>query len=363
MFLKFRLLFPLLVLLSSVQASEADELLLEGGSQNGSSGVAGSFQGPFGGGVVSFVELPPGRTENNTALKLEFYHSTISGDWGVIYIKEFNSILDLSDYQQLEFSFYSEGNDSIRSVAVQLYFGTQENSWIIKDAPLLSAGFNQWKTIQVPLSEANFERNAAFNESNVFDLTQVQGIGFLVLNNLDASPDPSSEQPVYLDDVKVTTVTQTLSVDTDIVKFGNLEPKPDKYRFESDPLTVSYSASSSEPWEIRIYTSNDNGILGLVDENNNNIPIKVDPGADNDADNDLDWSGDPNDPEKGPEFLFVLNDDTRDDSGNPFYTKIASSANENPPFGSVRFNFAIDASGVPVGTYSANMTVELFIED
>ena len=62
-------------------------------------------------------------------------------------------------------------------------------------------------------------------------------------------------------------------------------------------------------------------------------------------------------------FLFVLDNSATDELGNPFYTKIASSNNENPLSGSVQFNFAIDASGVPIGTYSTNITVELFIEE
>ena len=293
--LKFRLFFSFLVSLSYCQISVANELVLEDYSQeNGSSGVAGNFE-TIGTGTITFEASPPDRPEN-AALKLESYQS----DWGILHIKDFNSTLDISSYQQLEFSFYSEGNDSARSVAIQLRFkpGTTpypggqlptDNIWSIKEKPFLSEGFDGWKTVSIPLSESNFARETLYNESNVYDLAQLEGIGVLILNN-DAG---GAGAPVYVDDIKVVSVSSTLSLNVETIEFGTLEPSLDEYRFESAPATVNYAASVSNPWEIRIYTSNDNDVSGLVN-GSNNIPIKIDIGADDDALNDLDWSGDEN---------------------------------------------------------------------
>jgi hypothetical protein len=63
----------------------------------------------------------------------------------------------------------------------------------------------QWKTIHVPLIQANFAREVLYNESNNFDLTQLKGFSVLVLNG--AATDDATEGAVYIDDIKVVTVT------------------------------------------------------------------------------------------------------------------------------------------------------------
>jgi hypothetical protein len=379
---KFRFLPIFLVCVSHFQTSDAVPLILEDyTNEDGSSGVPGSFSGPYGGGGAIFDESPPGRPEGNKALRFELYHSADSGDWGIVHIKNFdqntNNAIDISDYQELEFSFYSEGNDSIRSISVQLHFtpGTTpypdedgipfnlrgkapvENVWSIKEKPFLSEAFEEWRTINVILSDTYFGRETIYNASNLFDLANLEKISVVVLNNTGA--DPAADQPVYVDDIRVNSLSPNLHLDKTTVSFGSLIPRPDDYRFESESLSVDYFASTSTPWEIRIYTSNDNDLSGLVN-GSYNIPLKLDVGAEGDASNELDWSGGE---ATDPKFLFVLDDNTEDAFGDPFFTKIASSANEDSPSGNIEFNFAIDASGAAVGTYSTDIFVELYIYD
>ena len=79
--------------------------------------VPGSFAGPFGTGSIE-IELSPPDRPGNQALKLMDYHSNLDGSWGIIHIKEFDVDQDISGFQLLQFSFYSEGDDSTPTVAI-----------------------------------------------------------------------------------------------------------------------------------------------------------------------------------------------------------------------------------------------------
>lgn len=363
-------------------AAQANDLLLEDYSEPSNPDVVpGTFDGPFGSstGDAQFDPSPPERGSNR-AIRFQGYDND-QNPWGVIHIKNFVGYQDVSSYHELEFSFYSPGNTSTRTISIQLRFGpgSGDNSskWNLRSPyqPLLSSASGSWQTVTIPLNEAFF-----FKESGgAFDLTKLNGFGILVLNNDSSEPsNPASLPFVYADDVKIrqsSPVSPYLNVSPTMIDFGNLDLNAG-FRFVSGNVELDYLASATGPWEIRVYTSNPADVLGLirVDENGNpildadgvpenNIILKVDPGADSNKDDDLAWFGDGANAD--PEFLFVL-DDTTPDSSNPgeiFYTKVASSLNGNPAAADAYpVRFAIDATGSVSGVYSSEVTFELCIE-
>ena len=365
-------------------AAQANDLLLEDYSEPSNPEVVpGNFEGPYGTGSVQFVDSPPGRGANR-AIAFKEYDKVPEPDqniWGIIHIKNFVDYLDVSSFGELEFSFYSPGNTSTRTISIQLRFGPgtgdNQSQWNLKEAyqRLLSSASGSWQTVTIPLNEAYFFREAG----GAFDLTELKGFGILVLNNDSPEPsNPASLPFVYADDVKIlqsSPVSPYLNVSPTTIDFGNLDLNTG-FRFVSGNVELDYLASATGPWEIRVYTANPADVLGLirVDEDGNsildadgvpenNIILKVDPGADSNKDDDLAWFGDGANAD--PEFLFVL-DDTTPDSSNPgeiFYTKVASSLNENPAAADAYpVRFAIDVTGSVSGVYSSEVTFELCIE-
>ncbi len=385
---------------------EANELLLVDYSTEGSLAVSGSFLGPFGASrivfeedltqVFDFVNDPEDAT--NSVGKFDNYHvpDQLNSDgittesWGVIHNKTFSETQNVSSYQGLEFSFYSEKDDSERTVSIQLRFNSDSgtSAWNIKIPPPLSNGFEDWVTFTVPLSEAAFNREEG---SGTFNLNQLEGIGVLVLNN--SASNNTAEEPVYVDDVKLvsSTLPSLLIVSPAAEQNGAVNVKFNdgnelftgngagtyKSRYVSDTVTLSYLAPYG-PWSIRIYTTRDDGLEGLIDETVTNasdfsftellaikkIPLKFTTAPTSgvnafDIGDDVDWSGGDD-----AKFSFVIKEGGEDPDNDPFYFTLASPANENSPADTnLEFRFGVDVLGAAANVdYSAEVTIELYIE-
>ena len=113
-FFFFAFLFPA----SFVRLTQANELLLADYSVNNSQAVSGTFQ-TFGTGTALIGAFPSGFDEISS-LKLQNYDA--NSGWGIVHIKNFDEVQNINGYQSLEFSFYSEGNDTLRTVSIQLRF-------------------------------------------------------------------------------------------------------------------------------------------------------------------------------------------------------------------------------------------------
>ena len=174
--------------------------------------------------------------------------------------------------------------------------------------------------------------------------------------------------------------------------FGTISPGndpgvgPNKTRFETPIVNVSYFVANAGSWELRIYTENGDttpGDSGLVDGAGNNINIRfgivteVDPP--NLSDN-VDWEGVRNtnyNPENlesdtnlfyttEPRFFSILDKFTPLNAKTPvqgqyFYYKLASSEGENSAFDALKFKIAADIAGAAIGSYTGAVVVDLYI--
>lgn len=357
--------------------------------------TSSSFLGPFGASLIEFeadptqvfdVVVDPENTNNNVG-KFDNYHvedqtegNNVIRSWGVISILNFDSVKNVKDYKNLEFSFYSEGDDPIRTMSIQLRFESPDdrNSWTLKQSyqPSLSEAHNKWKTFSIALNEAFFNKESSV-ESDIFDLEKLTGVSVLILNN--DSMDINNEKPVYIDNIKATTegpvVSSYLKVNRSSVDFGNLTASASNFRFSSDIIELDYLASNTSNWEIRAYTSNPADTLGLVQINEDGSPIlneegvptnkillKINPGGTDNEDDDSNWYG------ENASFSFVGNISPNATAENSTYARVVFPFNNegepiNPSAGVFPVKLAIDIAGVVAGKYSTTVTFELHIAD
>ena len=352
--------------------------------------------------VFNVINDPTNSSSNIKVGKFDNYHvedQTESGvtynSWGILSLLQFSdsatpyleylfkddyAIIDVSNYQQLEFSFYCEDADSDRSIGILLQFFGESTSnttppiyeWTLIPSmqPLLKSSSGGWLSVAIPLNKAFFAKSSS---DAVFDLTRLRGVGALILNNSSAVPAGNNPlKPVYLKNIEITNgdvSSPYLSIDKTTVGFGNLSATASNFRFSSEIVNLDYFVPGySMNWELRAYTSNPADTLGLiqVDVNNNpilnangvpvsNIPLKINPGAmaeDGDEDDDANWYGD------SASFSYVGN--------YPGYARIAfpftdqGEAN-NPNADIFPVKFAIDIAGAAAGNYASEVTFELYI--
>ena len=152
-----------------------------------------------------------------------------------------------------------------------------------------------------------------------------------------------------------------------VIDFGgqSLAPTAENSRYLSNEVTIDYFAANG-PWQIRVYTTNANNVQGLVSTtqgSTSTITFKITPedrqGEFGEVSNDDHWSGS----DEVLRFFTVLDDDTKSESGDPFYAIAASSANENPSKDSdFKVKFGIDVAGAAIGqTHEAIVTFDLAI--
>lgn len=199
------------------------------------------------------------------------------------------------------------------------------------------------------------------------DLGNITQVTFVVVPIGSTPPD----QVTYLiDNIELNTIgtEAAISISTDSVSFGNsLIASASDHRFSSDVVTVDYAAPIGSAWEIRLYTTRNDELEGLVAVDNTSvptIPLKFDVDADDDPEDDIVF-GFPGSPPEELRFFFVLDDGTEDAQGSPFFSKLASSSGGDPSSNSNKLvNFAIDAAGAIANTaYSTEVTFELYIAD
>lgn len=179
----------------------------------------GAYLGPYGGGSAVVTSLPAAEPANAT-LKFDNYGS----NWGVIQIKTFTAS-DVSEYTSLEFSFLSESDDRTRTVQIQLGFentiSDSENTWNWVAPPTLSAGYNEWTQVSIPLDATHFTRAVAYAEGNDFDLTRLNRIAVVLLNNGAAA---GTENPVYVDNIKlVKTIESPCAINTSVKALAGID--------------------------------------------------------------------------------------------------------------------------------------------
>lgn len=191
--------------------------------------------------------------------------------------------------------------------------------------------------------------------------------------------------------------TSSISIVEENIDFGGtLIPEDGNSRHLSGAITIDYFAANG-PWEIRVYTENQNGVTGLLSTNSASvIPLKfategrngefqaLVPVFDNDGNiltnsdgtnqeeivdlditDDLQWAGILPNGEINEDYLAffrVLDKGTTDANEDPFYSIAASSKNENPN-GDDEFQvkFGIDISGAESETHTAEVIFELAI--
>lgn len=124
--------------------------------------------------------------------------------FGLIEIYQLHNQLNIEDYQELVFDFLSYGQDSTRTIEIQLRFENKENAgadnfWNWKQPPTLSSGYGNWTKISIALNPENFERSSRWQQGSEFNLDQLKGLAVLILSN--SSSEPSSE--IYVDNIRV----------------------------------------------------------------------------------------------------------------------------------------------------------------
>ena len=209
--------------------------------------------------------------------------------------------------------------------------------------------------------------NEKGGESFSLDLDEITKVIFVVIPNGSTPPDRVT---YYIDTIELNEVdiSVSLSISEDAINFGGpLVASVSNHRFSSDVLTVDYATPIGSTWEIRLYTTRDDGIEGLVatsGTSTSTIPLKFDPDADDDPEDDSAF-GFPGSSPEDLRFFFVLDDGTEDAQGLPFFSKLASSSGGDPSSNDSKLvNFAIDASGAIANTtYSTEVTFELYVAE
>jgi hypothetical protein len=226
-----------------------------------------------------------------------------------------------------------------------------------------------------------------FNAGDNFmlDLDDIVKVN-LVVNHGGSTPPDRVTYTIDEIGLRLIDVQPTLVIDVGDIDFnGPISADASDFRFSSDTFSVNYATPIGSDWEIRVYTSNPANALGLIGVNSNNEPIldengqpesrillKVDPGADNDEDNDVQWSGlknpdfDPDqeeDKDSNPRFITESSFLVVRDIVNTAYTLIASSSDGSEPVDDYPVNFAIEAAGAVQGKYATEVTFELYIAD
>jgi len=167
--------------------------------------------------------------------------------------------------------------------------------------------------------------------------------------------------------------TATVSVSADVVgggasqitvspatiDFGMLSPSAGDHRFKTSALTGEFFAATA-PWRITVYTTNDNGVVGMVSPGGADIMPQfkfnqANFGSD-DEDNDENWASAINATFKG---IFDVN--TIDTNTMAVFRSTLARSDEGDT-SPIEFKFAIDAGGVVATNYSADVVFELEID-
>ncbi|NCC53471.1 MAG: hypothetical protein EOM20_19985, partial [Spartobacteria bacterium] len=169
-----------------------------------------------------------------------FMEQTLNGSqaWGIVLIKSFTSLVDASAYDggTLDVWFYSDSNNSVLTLDVNLVFSVADGGDGISDyslktalEPSLASAYGQWIKLSIPLTTASFD----VENFGAFDLSSLSQIKFLIKNN--GQPKPAAK--IYLDDIQFT---------------GSAD---------STPPTISYTAPSTGGEVFPTTTPTINGLL------------------------------------------------------------------------------------------------------
>lgn len=159
-------------------------------------GFDGSDNGLFGEGTTSLISKVPGNTVRQLV--------DTDDDFGLIQVKNLTAEQDISEYNRLMFSYYSEADDKKRTIQLQLSFVNPldpdaKNLWNWKVPAILAAGHKKWTKANIDLEEANFERASPSVKGNDFDLTRLNRIAILILRNGSSE----AARPIYIDNIAV----------------------------------------------------------------------------------------------------------------------------------------------------------------
>lgn len=159
--------------------------------------------------------------------------------------------------------------------------------------------------------------------------------------------------------------TSSISIVQGAINFGDtvLLPIEGDSRYISEAITIKYFAANG-PWEIRVYTQDQNDAQGLVSTGSSStVLLKITPedkeGGFGDVKNDDHWSGE----DELLRFFTVLDDDAKElNTTTPFYAIAASSKNENPSKNDdFKIKFGVDVAGAADEEHKAEVTFDLAI--
>ena len=197
---------------------------------------------PFGGGLIqhSFDE-----NDNIVRRFIDQYTLNENGSptFGLIEIKDFSPSVDASTYKSLHFSYYNPDANPTRTLQIQLRFdsnlidgGTVTWNWKVPQPIDLENSTSDWEEVSIDLDVVNFEPSSESKFGLNFDLSQLVGIGVLILDN-DAD-DASDSQSVYVDNIYLSSTTPII-------------PKvPDLPSSDSILILEDYEVSDSQVGEI-----------------------------------------------------------------------------------------------------------------
>ena len=104
------------------------------------------------------------------------------------YIKQFDVVQNVSDYDQLAIDYSSQAYDTMGALQMQLRFTNKENPnvpnfWDLKSPVPLSASYGDWTRVCVELSEVNFKLGVDWQPGCDFNLDSLEGIAIKILPN------------------------------------------------------------------------------------------------------------------------------------------------------------------------------------
>ncbi len=317
----------------------------------------------FGGGTSNPVKSIFAEGANGTSRSLEFKHVQSAAFGGLHYKNSSESggvDLPVTDWSLFNtISYWVKTTDVSTDNTVEIEIAELGGEIWKQSVPTTIT--NSFQKIEVNLFKGHFIVSDFRGQDGVaLDLSQIEFINFVF------RPDPIDNglTSYRVDEIILAdnALTPTLAVSVSTVDFnGPLVATSTDHRFSSDIISLDYNAPSNT-WELRVYTSNTNDAVGLVNSNGSTIPLKIDLGADDDPEIDSAWAP-VNGDESNLKFFNVFDDSTVNDSGNPVYTTVVSSANSDSNLNNnFQVSFAIDLAGATTTTYSSNVTFELFIE-
>ena len=154
-----------------------------------------------------------------------------------------------------------------------------------------------------------------------------------------------------------------------VVTFNNGNPivvgsglGPLKNRFMSSEVELSYFVRSGiGAWDLLIYSQRSDNEIGMFNTNGDSIPLKFNlkgtNGAYSDIGVDTNWTG------QNAAFSFVTDRGNSQPADNNVSRLTSSTENESTGYNpSLKFKFGTELAGAVAGAYSADITIELYVQ-